>query len=147
MTFCERDLFTKIQQQIHARHNGDIQVSTDHEKKLTIENNSVNEQVDKSIKEQELTPKLCQTQNITITLLNEDHTLGNILREKLMARKDVYTAGYVIPHPLEQKMKFFIQSYSDGRLILQEELERISRDCESLSNAIDTAIDSFSAGR
>ena len=129
--FCERDLHTKVQQQIQARHNGDIQISTEHEKKVSIEIKT-----SKDVKDGNSTP----TCNMTATILHEDHTLGNILRERLMARSDVYTAGYSIPHPLEPKMKFHLQSYGDGPAIMQEELENVSVYFKSLADCIENSV-------
>ncbi|ELR16706.1 RNA polymerase Rpb3/Rpb11 dimerization domain containing protein [Acanthamoeba castellanii str. Neff] len=51
---------------------------------------------------------------ITVTLSNEDHTLGNSLRWILMKNPEVDFCGYSVPHPSEPKMNVRIQT-KDGK--------------------------------
>jgi len=46
----------------------------------------------------------------TFTVQREDHTLGNLIRVKLLEDKEVSFAGYKIPHPLEYRMLFKVQT-------------------------------------
>jgi DNA-directed RNA polymerase II subunit RPB11 len=46
----------------------------------------------------------------TFTMLQEDHTIGNLLRMQLHADKHVLFAGYRIPHPLETRMLVRVQT-------------------------------------
>ncbi|KAJ9506286.1 hypothetical protein QJQ45_000072 [Haematococcus lacustris] len=43
-------------------------------------------------------------------MLQEDHTMGNLLRMQLHADKSVVFAGYRIPHPLDAKMVVKVQT-------------------------------------
>ncbi len=46
-------------------------------------------------------------------LLQEDHTLGNMIRHQLLKDPNVIFAGYKNPHPLEHKVVLRIQTTSD----------------------------------
>lgn len=48
--------------------------------------------------------------NSTIIFENEDHTLGNLLRQKMLEDNAVYFAAYKVPHPLENKMELRVQA-------------------------------------
>ncbi|KNH07433.1 RNA polymerase I subunit RPC19 [Perkinsela sp. CCAP 1560/4] len=143
--FCERDLHGKVLQQIQARHNGDIQVSTEHERKITFEfpdsdrkddgQNNANMQTTSDSAHVPV-----PMHNTTMTLMYEDHTLGNVLRHYLMSRADVHAAGYVIPHPLEPKMRVYLQSCKKGPLVIQEELINISKSMKKLTIDIEEAV-------
>ncbi|GAA6027375.1 hypothetical protein JCM8097_007807 [Rhodosporidiobolus ruineniae] len=50
----------------------------------------------------------------TYCILEEDHTLGNLLRWMLMKNPDVEFCGYSAPHPSEAKIHLRIQMY-DGK--------------------------------
>lgn len=41
----------------------------------------------------------------TFTVVDEDHTLGQLMRHSLAKNPDVLSSGYIIPHPLENTMK------------------------------------------
>lgn len=43
-------------------------------------------------------------------IMNEDHTIGNLVRMQLHEDRTVVFAGYRIPHPLESKMVVMIQT-------------------------------------
>ncbi|ESN96040.1 hypothetical protein HELRODRAFT_163066 [Helobdella robusta] len=47
------------------------------------------------------------------TILKEDHTLGNLLKNQLLKDPHVLFAGYKIPHPLEHKFVLRIQTTSE----------------------------------
>ncbi|KAI8916155.1 DNA-directed RNA polymerase, partial [Gorgonomyces haynaldii] len=49
----------------------------------------------------------------TFTILKEDHTLGNILRNQLMENPKVLFAGYKVPHPLEHQFVLKVQTTLD----------------------------------
>lgn len=51
-----------------------------------------------------------ETTNLTLSVPNEDHTLGNALRSMLSSRLDVAFAGYSIPHPTETFFNLRIQT-------------------------------------
>ena len=47
---------------------------------------------------------------LEIEIADEDHTLGNLLRSKLLEDKKVRHAGYQIVHPLTGGIKLIIQT-------------------------------------
>ncbi|CAI6355323.1 unnamed protein product [Macrosiphum euphorbiae] len=46
--------------------------------------------------------------NAAIFSINEDHTLGNMIRNQLLRDPNVLFAGYKLPHPLEHKFELRI---------------------------------------
>jgi len=46
----------------------------------------------------------------TFRLNREDHTLGNLIRERLLRDPDVIFAGYQVPHPLEHHVLIKVQA-------------------------------------
>ena len=48
------------------------------------------------------------------TFNKEDHTLGNLLRDKLSRSSHVWFAGYQVPHPLFATFKLRVQT--DGEI-------------------------------
>ncbi len=46
----------------------------------------------------------------TFTIVDEDHTVGQLLRHALSADPHVVSAGYLIPHPLENVMRLHLQT-------------------------------------
>lgn len=71
----------------------------------------------------------------TFTIMREDHTLGNLIRCRLLEEKRVVFAGYRIPHPLETRMEIKVQTTGDS-LSPQEALKgaivAIDRDLKDL---------------
>ena len=65
--------------------------------------------VDKVVETRE--SKLCDGNTVSVFLFNcEDHTLGNILRLKLLENEQVLFAGYRVEHPLDRHMKVRVQT-------------------------------------
>jgi len=48
----------------------------------------------------------------------EDHTLGNLLRSKLLTNSHVIFSGYKVPHPLFPKFELRVQT--DGEITPKE---------------------------
>ena len=46
----------------------------------------------------------------TLTVMDEDHTFGNVMRMQLLKDRIVKFAGYRRPHPLEAKVEVKIQT-------------------------------------
>ncbi|TNV80102.1 hypothetical protein FGO68_gene10616 [Halteria grandinella] len=46
----------------------------------------------------------------TVTVRDEDHTLGNVVRHQLLLDKRVRFAGYKKPHPLEEFVEIKVQT-------------------------------------
>jgi DNA-directed RNA polymerase subunit L len=52
---------------------------------------------------------------LEIEIADEDHTLGNLLRSKLLKDKKVKHAGYQIVHPLTGGIKLLIQTEDSAK--------------------------------
>lgn len=52
---------------------------------------------------------------LEIEISDEDHTLGNLLRSKLLEDKKVRHAGYQIVHPLTGGIKLLIQTEGSAK--------------------------------
>ena len=75
--------------------------------------------------------------NATYSFLNEDHTLGNLLRNQIIKSNHVEFAAYSVPHPSEAIMNVRIQCHNDGsgndtKKVLNHGLKRISKICDVL---------------
>ena len=66
------------------------------------------------------------TNSVKFTLNKEDHTIGNLLRMQLLRDPTVRFAGYLMPHPLINRLDLKIQTTSAN-----------TAPVESLSNAIE----------
>jgi len=60
------------------------------------------------------------------TFNKEDHTLGNLLRGKLLAHNHVIFSAYKVPHPLFAKFELRVQT--DGEISPKEALLATCRD-------------------
>lgn len=60
------------------------------------------------------------------TFNKEDHTLGNLLRAKLVKSEHVLFAGYQVPHPLFAVFKLRVQT--DGEISPKEAVVTACRD-------------------
>jgi DNA-directed RNA polymerase subunit L len=70
---------------------------------------------------------------LEIEIADEDHTLGNLLRSKLLKDKKVKHAGYQIVHPLTGGIKLLIQTEGsatprDALLRALSEIEEETKD-------------------
>ncbi len=65
---------------------------------------------------------------LEIEIANEDHTLGNLLRSKLLKEKKVKHAGYQIIHPLTGGIKLLVQT--EGGLKPRDALLKALSDIE-----------------
>ncbi|KAK4047707.1 RNA polymerase subunit AC19 [Microbotryomycetes sp. JL201] len=70
----------------------------------------------------------------TYCIMDEDHTLGNLLRWMLMKDPDVEFCGYSAPHPSEAKIHLRIQMY-DNKSSLSA-LHRALDNLENMTEAI-----------
>lgn len=70
----------------------------------------------------------------TFKILKEDHTLGNMLRMKLLDNPQVIFAGYKMPHPLEHEFVLKIQTTADTTplQVLQDEIYHLIADINGL---------------
>nr|PVC50849.1 RNA polymerases I and III subunit [Theileria orientalis] len=80
--------------------------------------------------------------NITFSIENEDHTLGNTLRAVLVERDDVIFAGYSVPHPMEPEMNVRIQTTGQPAVdVFSDCLDDMVKICDILSEKFKEAID------
>ncbi|POY74851.1 hypothetical protein BMF94_2124 [Rhodotorula taiwanensis] len=70
----------------------------------------------------------------TFCILEEDHTLGNLLRWMLMKNPSVEFCGYSAPHPSEAKIHIRVQMY-DGKSALDAMNEALDN-LESMAGVI-----------
>ncbi|KIX96026.1 uncharacterized protein Z520_08281 [Fonsecaea multimorphosa CBS 102226] len=78
-----------------------------------------------------------RTPNTTIFTFNkEDHTLANLLRDKLLKNSHVTFAAYRIPHPLFAKFELRVQT--DGEITPKEAVLASSRDLVNDLNVLKT---------
>jgi DNA-directed RNA polymerase II subunit RPB11 len=50
------------------------------------------------------------TNDYLIIFANSGHTMGNLLQKELLQNPEVLFAGYLVPHPLETKMRVRIKT-------------------------------------
>ncbi|KAG5666663.1 hypothetical protein PVAND_014678 [Polypedilum vanderplanki] len=70
----------------------------------------------------------------TFVIEGEGHTLGNILKNIISNYADVQFCGYTLPHPVENKIHFRIQSTGKTKAIeiLKRGLEDIKFICDTV---------------
>lgn len=76
----------------------------------------------------------------TYSLVGEDHTLGNLIRNQIVKNKHVEFCAYSVPHPSEAVCNVRIQlaenadtSVIDTNKVLKASLKRVSRVCDALT--------------
>lgn len=75
----------------------------------------------------------------TFTIMQEDHTLGNLLRMQLFQDRHVVFAGYRMPHPLEPKMVVKVQTtgVKQPTQAVEHALEDLRSELTQLAGAFD----------
>mmetsp|Transcript_18435 Transcript_18435/g.32044 ORF Transcript_18435/g.32044 Transcript_18435/m.32044 type:complete len:124 (-) Transcript_18435:137-508(-) len=71
--------------------------------------------------------------------LDEDHTLGNVLRHYLTKNPETEFAGYNVPHPLINKMSLRVQTTSDENAI--DTLKRTCLNVQSVCRHMNATLD------
>ena len=83
-------------------------------------------------------------QSATYSFRNEDHTLGNLLRNQIIKNKEVEFCAYSMPHPSEPicnvRIQVSEQSQVDTDKVLKSSLKRISKLCDVLSEKFSTSL-------
>lgn len=74
------------------------------------------------------------------TIQGENHTLGNIIRMKLVQRDDVTFAGYKMPHPLKEEVVVSLQTTAslEPVLVLSDAVDDLMRDVDQLLLELDS---------
>lgn len=79
-----------------------------------------------------------------VLMMEEDETIGNILKHELEAEKDkrVTFSAFVVPHPLEalSKLRFHVTIDSDPRQVLHDALERCLKRTWSILHQVENTV-------
>ena len=82
----------------------------------------------------QLSTQSSDPKNATYSFRDEDHTLGNLLRNQVIKSPAVEFCAYSVPHPSEPIMNVRIQchesSEQDTKKVLNHGLKRISKMCD-----------------
>ena len=86
--------------------------------------------------------------NATYTFHNEDHTLGNLLRNQIIKNSNVEFCAYSVPHPSEPIMNVRIQCHdnageNDTKKVMNHGLKRISKICDVLTEKMNKELQKF----
>ena len=78
---------------------------------------------------------------VTLTLENEGHTLGNVLRYMIARDPRVEHAGYSVPHPSENRVKVNVLTRPGTRAldVVQSALVNVTLLCDELSGLYEAA--------
>lgn len=68
-------------------------------------------------------------------IMDEDHTLGNALKQMIIKNPEVEFCGYSIPHPSETKLHLRIQTY--GKITAVEALHKGLDDLADLCTVVE----------
>ena len=89
--------------------------------------------------------------NATFSFVDEDHSLGNLLRNQIVKNKQVEFCAYSVPHPSEPLMNVRIQvaesaeGHTDANQVLRHGLKRVSKICDVLSEKFELRLAEFQA--
>ncbi|GMI63278.1 hypothetical protein ScalyP_jg8660 [Parmales sp. scaly parma] len=102
--------------------------------------------LDENQKKVEYTPD-AKTQNTGTFVLNkEDHTIGNLVRMQLLRDTTVRFAGYIMPHPLINKLDLKIQTKdytTTPKASLQYALDDLINETEHINEKLGEAINDW----
>lgn len=109
--------------------------------RLKIVQTALNENNDRKIKVDENT-KLFQSYDFTI--IDENHTLGNLISSYLLDNPEINYSGYIIPHPNDNKMVITTETKNDNTLegnkkVFLETLQHLIDLTEKLQTEWETA--------
>ena len=82
----------------------------------------------------------------TFTLNKEDHTLGNLIRMQLLSDPNVHFVGYMMPHPLINRLEMKIQTTSGNvnpREVLLAAVEDLSNETAHLTEGFKRELAEF----
>ena len=89
--------------------------------------------------------------NATYSFVEEDHTLGNIVRNQIVKNKHVEFCAYAMPHPSEQIVNVRVQLAEgsgddlDTNKVLRASLKRVSKMCDALQDKFAHRLAEFKA--
>lgn len=82
---------------------------------------------------------------VVIRLLNEDHTLGNLIAKMALKHPHVKMAAYVIEHPLEGSPT--VRIITDGEVRAIDVLKDVIRESKDISSKILDILNTMFSGR
>ena len=97
----------------------------------------------------QLTVKRTQDDNMnaTYSFRDEDHTLGNLLRNQIIKNNSVEFCAYSVPHPSEPIMNVRIQCHestdTDTKKVMNHGLKRISKMCDVMKEKFLADVEKF----
>lgn len=80
----------------------------------------------------------------TVSIGDEDHTIGNSLRHILIQNEQVGFAGYSVPHPSEPVVQIRVQTVAPKGRPIEEAptaLDALKRACQTLSDQCDIVLE------
>ena len=87
--------------------------------------------------------------NATYSFRDEDHTLGNLLRNQIIKSNVVEFCAYSVPHPSEPIMNVRIQCHegtdTDTKKVLNHGLKRVSKMCDAIKEKFNAKLAAFEA--
>jgi len=82
---------------------------------------------------------------VVIRLLNEDHTLGNLIAKMALKHPHVKMAAYVIEHPLEGSPT--VRIITDGEVRAIDVLKDVIRESKDISSKILDVLNTMFSGK
>jgi DNA-directed RNA polymerase subunit L len=74
--------------------------------------------------------------NLEFYLLNERHTIANLLKEKLVKNSDVEFCAYRLDHPLDEKTRFILKTNGKSpKKILEEAIKETKEELEEFKKS------------
>lgn len=85
---------------------------------------------------------MSETKNtiITLSIDNEEHTVGSLLQSYLLADSNVVIAGYNVPHPLEKKCKVTYILKNPTIKTLNNVVQNITSDLDIIASLLTEAV-------
>jgi DNA-directed RNA polymerase II subunit RPB11 len=85
----------------------------------------------------------------TFRLMKEDHTLGNLIRARLLENRKVRFAGYRIPHPLEMELHIRVETTEEitPMQAFISALTTIEQCTDDFEKAFEKSLRQFNSGR
>ena len=82
---------------------------------------------------------------LVIKLINEDHTLGNLIAKMALKHPHVKMAAYIIEHPLEGSPT--VRIITDGKVKALDVLKDVIKESKAISNKILELLSNIFSGK
>ncbi len=81
----------------------------------------------------------------TFTITGEDHTIGNVVRMQLLKDRRVKFAGYIKPHPLEEKIQLKVQTNGEVNpgAAMEDSMRCLGTELEKMKDKFDKEVNNF----